>query len=121
MRRLYCESWSEKLGADPSKYIFSDRVSPGQILHVHTCFAHAPEREALELIWLGIRNGGKDIIVRARGPAAAAEGMSARRDFFIGEGDQIFAYFPSAAENDTIELHVVGCLMDLEDWRKTIG
>lgn len=120
MRILYTESWSEKLGADHSKYIFSDRIPQGHVLHVHTCFAHAPEREATELIHLGVRNGGKDILVRARGPAVAAEGMSARRDFFVGEGDQIFAYFPSAAENDTIELHIIGHLMAFKDWRDMV-
>lgn len=118
MRQLYINKWSEKIGADHSKYILSDAIKAGQVLHVHNCYAHAPERAATEIIWLGVRNGIGDVLVRARAAGTTAEGMSARRDFFVGEGDQIFAYFPSAESGDTLELHVVGCLIDLDSWRQ---
>jgi len=118
MRQIYIHKWSEKIGAGHSGYILSDTVRPGQVLHVHTCYAHAPERGPNEIIWLGVRNGVGDVLIRARAAGVAAEGMSARRDFFVGEGDQIFAYFPSAESGDTLELHVVGCLVDLASWRE---
>jgi len=117
MRQLYIKKWGETIGADHSKYIFSDRIKPGAILHVHSCYAHAPERDPNEIIMLGIRSGGIDVLVRARAAGIAAEGMSARRDFFVGEGDRIFAYFPSAESGDTLGLHVVGCLISLGSWR----
>jgi len=120
MRQLYLNKWSAKIDADHSKYIFADRVKPGFVLHVHNCFAHAPERAANEIIRLGVRNGAFDVLIRVRAAGIAAEGMSARRDFFVGEGDQVFAYFPSAEADDTLELHIVGCLVDLSSWREGI-
>jgi len=118
MRQIYAEKRSEKVTATHSKYVFSDRIEPGKVLHVKNCFAHAPERSLSDVIWMGIRNGGQDILVRARGGAIAKEGMSALRDFFVGEGDQVFAYFPDAADTHTIELHVIGVLMPLDEWRQ---
>lgn len=118
MRRVYIEKWCETANSAPSLYVFSERIPPGYVLHVHSCYAHAPERAANEIVWLGVRNGGKDVLVRARGAGIAAEGMSARRDFFVGEGDQIFAYFPSALTTDKIELHIIGCLISLDEWRE---
>lgn len=120
MRQIYIHRWSEKIGADHSNYILSDTVRAGQVLHVHSCYAHAPERDANEIIQLGVRNGIGDVLIRARAAGVVAEGMSARRDFFVGEGDQIFAYFPSAESGDTLELHVVGCLLDLASWREAV-
>jgi len=118
MRRIYIDKWCETPATAPSLYVFSDRVDPGFVLHVHSCHAHAPERAASEIIWLGVRNGVKDVLIMARGGAIAKEGMSALRDFFVGEGDQIFAYFPSATGTEAIELHVVGCLISLDEWRE---
>lgn len=118
MRQIYIDKWCEVVDATHTRYVLSDRVEPGWILHVHNCYAHAPQRSAGDILWLGVRNGGKDVLVRARGGAVAKEGMSALRDFFVGEGDQIFAYFPDAAETHNIELHVVGCLISLDQWRE---
>lgn len=118
MRRVYIEKWSETVVAGHSKYVFSDRVDPGHILHAHNCFAHAPERETNDIIQIGVRDGGRDILLRSRAGAIAKEGMSSLTDFFVGEGDQIFAYFPDADETDTIELHVVGCLLSVDEYRE---
>ena len=118
MKQIYCEKWSETVETSHSKYVFSDRVRPGHVLHVHNCYAHAPEREVADITWLGVRNGGQDILVRARGGAVAKEGMSALRDFYVGEGDQVFAYFPDSDNTDTIELHVIGIMFTLDEWRK---
>ena len=118
MKQIYCEKWSETVDASHSKYVFSDRVKPGHILHVHNCYAHAPERAINDITWLGVRNGGQDILVRARGGAIAKEGMSALNDFYVGEGDQAFAYFPDADNTNTVELHVIGVLYTLDEWRK---
>lgn len=118
MKRVYAEKWSKTAETAPEKYVLSDRIKPGTILHVHNCYAHAPERETSDIIHLGVRNGGQDILVRARGGAIAKEGMSALNDFFVGEGDQVFAYFPDAYDTHTIELHVIGVLMSLDVWRQ---
>lgn len=118
MRRIYINKWCETANSAPLLYVLSDPVEPGYVLHVHNCYAHAPERAANEIIHIGVRNGIGDILIRARAAGATAEGMSARRDFFVGEGDQIFAYFPSAEGSDVIELHVIGCLISLDEWRE---
>jgi len=117
MKQVYVRKWSETVEAGHSKYVFSEKIRPGHVLHVHNCFAHAPERGVNDIIWLGIRNGGEDILVRARGGKIEKEGMSALRDFYVGEGDQVFAYFPDSENTNTIELHVIGILYPLEEWR----
>ena len=118
MRQVYINKWCETVVTAPSLYVLSERVAPGYILQVHNCFAHAPERTANEIIQIGIRNGIGDILLRVRGAGTPAEGMSVLNAFFVGEGDQIFAYFPSATGTDSIELHVVGCLISLDEWRE---
>lgn len=118
MRQLYIKKWCETATTAPSLYVFSDRVKSGLILHVHNCYAHAPERAANAIIQLGVRSGGEDVLIRVRAAGIAAEGMSARRDFFVGEGDQVFAYFPSATGTDSIEIHIVGCLISLDEYRE---
>jgi len=121
MKTVYARKWSESVDASHSKYVFSERINPGHVLHVHNCYAHAPEREVSDITRIGVRNGGQDIFVRVRGGAIAKEGMSALRDFFVGEGDQVFAYFPDSDNTDTIELHVIGILYSLDEWRKMTG
>jgi len=118
MKQIYCEKWSETVDASHSKYVFSDRIDPGKILHVKNCFAHAPEREALDIVQLGVQNGGTKVLIRARKWNIAGEGVSAFNDFFVGEGDQIYAHFPDADNTDTVELHVIGVLYTLDEWRK---
>ena len=118
MRRIYIQKWCETANSAPLLYVLSDPIKPGWILHVHNCYAHAPERAANEIVQIGVRNGGGDVLIRSRGAGITAEGMSARRDFFVGEHDQIFAYFPSATGTDVIELHVVGCLISLDEYRE---
>lgn len=44
--------------------------------------------------------------------------MSALRDFFVGEGDQVFAHFPDSALGHTIGLHVIGCLLSIDEYRE---
>lgn len=121
MRQIYARSWSEKIVDGHSKKVISSRIAPGKVLHVHNCFAHAPEREVNDEVTLSVINGGKNIIIRSRGGAVAKSGMSALNDFFVGESDQICAYFPDSDNTDTIELHVIGCLMTLDEWRQMRG
>ena len=117
MRRMFIDSWSDKLTAGHSGYVFSEKVRTGEVLHVQNCYAHAPERKTSDIIWMGVRDGSKDVLVRARGGTIAKEGMSSLNDFYVGEGDQVFAKFPDAEVGDTVELHVIGVLYDLKSWR----
>ncbi|GAG82132.1 unnamed protein product, partial [marine sediment metagenome] len=63
MALLYAERWSGTAITDQLNYIFSDPIKAGHVLHVHSCFAHAPQRALGAIIHLGVRNGGVDILV----------------------------------------------------------
>jgi len=117
MKQIYTEKWSETVVASHSKYVFADKVKPGMILHVTNCFAYAPEREASDEAHIGVQNGATKVIVRARKEAAVGFGVSAYNDFYVGEGDRIYGYFPDADNTDTIEIHVIGVLMTVDDFR----
>ena len=117
MRTVYCESWGRKVAAVDDRYVLSDRVKTGHVLHVLTCFAGAPEREANDVIAIGIRSGGKDICLRHRAGSLAKNGMSTLNEFLVGEGDQILAYFPDSDTGDEIYLCVNGFLVPANEWR----
>jgi len=118
MKQVYVRSWSEVLPATPLGYIYSKRISPGKILHVHNCFAYTSQASTDDIIHIGVVNGGQKTAVHIRKCAAQDLGLSALNDFFVGEGDQVYGYFPDAVETHTIELHVVGVIYSLDEWRK---
>ena len=118
MKQIYCEKWSETVNSSHSKYVLSDRIPSKQVLRVHSCYAWAPEREVGDRVHLGVKNGGVDVLARARGSGAVKDGMSVLNGFAVGEGDQVFAYFPDADNTDTIELHLIGVLYSLDAWQK---
>lgn len=118
MRQVYSRSFTVTFTTGGSGYVFSEKLKPGQILHVHSCFAYAPEREANDNIIMGIRNGGADVIIRAQATLAVQRGMEAGTDFFVGEGDQVFAYFPNVDDGDSIGIHLIGVIMALDEWEK---
>lgn len=120
MRQLYMRGWNLLFATGDSGYVYSERVEPGWILHVHNAFCYAPERDASDNIVLGILHGGERIIVRAQSALAAQRGMESVRDFMLSEGDVVFAYFPDAEDGDTLGLHLIGELMPVADWRKGI-
>jgi len=118
MKQIYCEKWSETVDASHSKYVLSDKIPANSVLRVFNCYAWAPEREQNDLVRIGVRNGGADGLIRVRSSRLDNYGLSTLNSFFVGEGDQVFAYFPDADNTDTIELHVVGILYSLDEWRK---
>jgi len=117
MRQIYVERWSEVIASGHSLYVFSDRIPRGHILHVTNCFAYSAEITQNEKVFIGVQNGGVKVFVRARATESKNTGLSALNDFLVGEGDQVFAYFPSAQNTEKIELHVFGVLYELEEWR----
>ena len=117
MKQIYCEKWSKVLGASSTLYIFSDRVKSGHVLHVKNCFGHSAQLEANDIAHIGIQNGGTKVIVRCKKCNLAGEGVSTINDFYVGEGDQVYAYFPDADTTDTIELHVTGVLMSRDEFK----
>jgi hypothetical protein len=118
MRQLYSRSFTVTWATGDSGYVFSDRIDSGFVLHVKTCFAYAPEREANDDIVIGVRNGGQDIILQAQATLAVQLGSSVPGEFYVGEGDQIYAYFPDADNGDSIGLHINGAIYPRVDWEK---
>lgn len=118
MRQIYTRGWNIVWHTGDSGYVFSDRIDPGWILHIHAAFAYAPERDPSDKITMGIRHGGLDVIIRAQATLAVQLGMEAPGDFFLGEGDQVFAYFANAEDGDTIGIHLNGVIMPLSEWEK---
>lgn len=116
MKQVYSRSFTVTFLSGDSGYVFADRIDPGHILHVHSCSAYSPARHASDNAIIGIRQGGQDIIVTAQAPLAAQDAIDASNDFFVGESDQIFAYFPDARNTDLIGIHINGILLPLSEW-----
>lgn len=120
MRTIYCEKFGRLVAAVDDLRVESRRVSPGHVLHVLNCYAHTPENAKADIIQIGVKTGGNDVIIRCRATLAAKHGLSALNGFLVGEGDFVFASFADADAGHTIELHINGILMTLDDWRKAV-
>ncbi len=116
-KEVYTEKVTETVTQAHDRYIWSEPVPNGKVLHVKSMYGHGHEREAQDRIKLGVKNGATSVLIRARKWANSGEGLSALNDFFVGEYDKLFAYFPDSDDTDTIELHIIGVLMDREDFR----
>ena len=118
MKQIYARSFTVTFSTGDSGYVYAEKIAPGMVLRVETCFAYAPEREASEEIILGIKDGAEKIIIRAAAPLATQKGIANDNPFSMGEGDQLFAYFPNAEDADQLAIHVIGVLYTLDEWRK---
>ena len=115
------ESWGRTVAASDSLYIYSDRVKTNQVLVVEQAFVCAPEREANDRIRIGVKSGGEHHILNCRAAAIAQQGLGISTQFYVGEGDQVFAYLPDADEGDSITLAVNGYLQPAAEWREANG
>lgn len=120
MRQVYSRSFTVTFATGDSGYVLSDRIDPGYVLRVRSCYAYSPEREASDAIYIGIRDGATDIVHFMIAPVATLKGSDMRNELLIGEGDQVFAYFPNCDSGDTLGLNLNGELIPLEDWEKGI-
>jgi hypothetical protein len=118
MRQIYSRSFTVVWKTGDSGYVFAEKIDPGYILHVHSCFAYSPLRDKDDNIVIGLRNGGQEMILHAEAPLAVQKGAAVGTNFFVGEGDQVFAYFPDAKNLDTISIHLNGVLIPLAEWVK---
>lgn len=114
LSRRYAVTWTT--GA--SAYVYSDQVPPGYIVHVKSCVGYSPQRDASDDIVLGYTDGAEKIIVTAMATLAAQFGVASPRDFYVGEGDKVFAYFPDVENNDEIELHINGTLITVTEFER---
>jgi len=120
MRQILSRKYSHKWATGETEYIYSEQVPPGYVVHVKSCVAYSAERDSSDDVVIGYTDGGDKIIVTAMATLAAQMGIAALADFYVGEGDKVFAYFPDVENNDTIELHINGTLLPIEDFEKGI-
>jgi len=118
MKEIYCSMFSEVVTQAHDRYVWSDLIGNGNVLHVKNCYAYAPERKANDRATIGIQNGATKVLVRSRKWNVESDGVSALNDFFVGEYDKIYAYFPDADSTDTISLHITGVLMTRDEFRQ---
>lgn len=118
MRTIFCEKYGRIVAAVDDRIILSDRIRPGYVLHVMSCFAYAPDSASGDVLCVRVRSGGQDVCIRYRGTPAVKRGMSTLNHFLVGEGDQIVGCFPDSDEGDTIELCINGFLMPVSEWRE---
>jgi hypothetical protein len=118
MRQVLSRRYAVTFSAGDSGYVYSDYVPPGKIVHVKSCVGYSALRDASDDVVLGYTDGGDKIIVTAMATLAAQMGIAAASDFYVGEGDRIYAYFPDVEDGDTIELHINGTLLPIADFEK---
>ena len=120
MRQIYSRGFTVTFATGDSGYVFAERIDPGYVLLVQSCSAYSPQREASDDVIIGIRNGGQDTILTAQAPLAAQRGVDTPTPFWVGELDQVFAYFPDVDNTDSIGIHLNGVLVPLREWDKMV-
>jgi hypothetical protein len=118
MRQILSRRYAAAWATGDSAYVYSEQVPPGYVVHVNSCVGYSEERDASDDVVLGYTDGGNKIIVTAMATLAAQMGIAALSDFYVGEGDKIFAYFPDVENGDTISLHINGTLLPIADFEK---
>lgn len=118
MRQLISRRYSTTWITGASKFIFSDPVPAGHVVHIKSCVAYSEKRDASDNVLIGYTDGGETIYVTAKATLAAQQGIEATNDFFVGEGDRAFGLFPDVENLDVIELHLNGTLLPIEDFEK---
>jgi hypothetical protein len=118
MRQILSRKYSHKWATGEIEYIYSEQIPPGYVVHVKSCVAYSELRDASDDVVIGYTDGGEKVIVTAMATLAAQFGIAAQNDFYVGEGDKVFAYFPDVENNDVIELHINGTLLTVEDFEK---
>lgn len=118
MRTVYCRKFGRAVAATDDRIVLSERIKPGYVLAVMSCFAYAPEAASGDVLCVRVRSGGEDVCIRYRGTPAIKRGMSTLNHFLVGEGDQVVGCFPDSDTGDTIELCINGFLIPVAEWRE---
>jgi len=100
-----------------NRRIYCDRIEPGWILTVETCYLHVPQIGTPDVVSIIVERGPEELIVRSRGKEVGRQGISALCPFYVGEYQRIVGYAPNAEIGDELSLNVMGYLMPLWDWR----
>lgn len=98
--------------------VYGERVKPGWILKVLTCFLHMPNSKINDVASILIEDGAAQYEIRSRARDAAKQGMSALNPFYVGEYQRIIGYSPDSDVTNEICLTVIGEMIPLNKWRR---
>lgn len=118
VRYLYQRHWTEIVTSGHSLEVRSERVKPGKILHVHSCYLHVPESAKNDVVAIYLVHGAQRHVLRSRARDQAKQGMSVLLPFHVGEHQYILGYAPDADVGDEITLGLCGAMMELKKWIK---
>jgi len=121
MRFEYQHVARATITADDNRRVHGERVPPGWILTVKSCYMYVPEIGTPHIAAILIETGQGEIEVRVRGKEVGRVGISALNGFYVGEHQRVVGYTPDAEVGDQLSLTVIGYLTPLWDWRKWAG
>jgi len=98
--------------------VYGERVKPGYILKVLTCFLHMPDAKTGDVATLVIDDGIRELEIRSRARDAAKQGMSALNPFYIGEYQRVIGFTQKSTNGDEMCLTVIGEMIPLKKWRR---
>lgn len=118
MRLEYQYRARDIITLDHDFHIYGERVKPGYILKVLTCFLHLPDSKIADVATLTIYDGSHEFEIRSRARDAAKQGLSALNPFYVGEYQMVIGQTSRADVGDEICLTVIGEMIPLRKWRR---
>jgi len=118
VRQEYQYRATEIITVGHDNKVYGDRVKPGWILKVLTCYLHMPDSKIADVAEILVDDGAIELEIRARARDAAKQGMSALNPFYVGEYQRVIGYSPDSDIGDEICLTVIGEMIPLKKWRK---
>lgn len=99
-------------------YVYGERIKPGWILKVLTCFLHLPNSSQNDVATLTVHDGSQELEIRSKARDSAKQGMSALNPFYVGEYQRVIGHTNKSTDGDEICLTVIGEMIPLKKWRK---
>jgi len=121
MRLEYQHVARETITTDHNRRVYGERVLPGWILTVESCYMYVPEIGVPDIAAILIETSQGETEVRVRGKEVGRVGISALNRFYVGEHQRVVGYAPNAEVGDKISLTVIGYLTPLLFWRGLVG
>lgn len=118
MRLEYQHKATETISGTAGGRVYGERVKPGWILKVLTCYLHMPNAKIADVATLVVDNGSEELEIRSRARDAAKQGMSALNPFYVGEYQRVIGSTDKSVDGDQICLTVIGEMIPLKKWRK---
>jgi len=121
MRFEYQHVARATITADHNRRVYGERVLPGWILTVKSCYMYVPDIATPDKLLILVETDPEEIEIRARGKESGRLGISTLNDFYVGEHQRVVGYAPNSGVGDKISLTVIGYLTPLWDFRKWAG